>query len=228
MWLLWNQMKTMSAEKCAVTWIRWGNTEVSQKIEFVVMLVNWSRKCYVFWYSCFNMFKLIWLLRICSATLGLSFCCVVVFVVFLHCGFNCSIAASSSAKRFWVKFGQCTKWICSGPKDVNEPWTALYFVGKWTHFGCSWRSGRMQFGCIEPQFGAERQTSETVLAVLLVQSQSCRIESTGVFEWALLQELRLLARSARWRACQRTSLSGLLTLFRWQYEGPDLTPEHTI
>ena len=33
-----------------------------------------------------------------------------------------------------------------------------------------------------------------------------------------------MARSARRRACERTSLSGLLTLFRWQYEGPDLTP----
>ena len=33
-----------------------------------------------------------------------------------------------------------------------------------------------------------------------------------------------MARSARWRACERTSLSGLLTLLKWQYEGPDLTP----
>ena len=36
-------------------------------------------------------------------------------------------------------------------------------------------------------------------------------------------ELWFLAHSARQYACERTSLSGLLTLFRWQYEGPDLT-----
>ena len=37
-------------------------------------------------------------------------------------------------------------------------------------------------------------------------------------------ELWFLAHSARQYTCERTSLSGLLTLFRWQYEGPDLTP----
>ena len=43
-------------------------------------------------------------------------------------------------------------------------------------------------------------------------------------DWALLLELRFLARSARWRACERTSLSRVLTLIGRQYEGPDLTP----
>ena len=33
-----------------------------------------------------------------------------------------------------------------------------------------------------------------------------------------------MARSARWRACERTSLSRVLTLIGRQYEGPDLTP----
>ena len=33
-----------------------------------------------------------------------------------------------------------------------------------------------------------------------------------------------MARFASWHTCEWTSLSGLLTLFRWQYEGPDLTP----
>ena len=41
-------------------------------------------------------------------------------------------------------------------------------------------------------------------------------------ECALLLELRFLARSTRRCACERTLLLGLLTMFRWQYEGPDL------
>ena len=33
-----------------------------------------------------------------------------------------------------------------------------------------------------------------------------------------------MARSTRRRACERTSLMGLLTLCRWQYKGSDLAP----
>ena len=33
-----------------------------------------------------------------------------------------------------------------------------------------------------------------------------------------------MACSVRWRVCEPTLLSGLLTLYRQQYEGPDLTP----
>ena len=62
------------------------------------------------------------------------------------------------------------------------------------------------------------QSSQTPAGI---DSEVCSVK---LRKWALLPELLFLARSARWRACERTWLWGLNTLFRRQYEGPDLTP----